>query len=286
LVRALRVPQWVKNLLLFVPLVLDHQVFHGPLLLRATAAFVAFCLAASAAYVINDLTDLQADRAHPTKHARPFASGVLPAGVGWLLAPLLLAGALALGRLLPAQFLGLLALYVGTSTLYSAYLKRVAVLDVILLAGLYTLRVLAGVAATGVRFSTWLLAFSMFLFLSLAFLKRYAELNGFEGGERETLRRRGYQRRDREWLGAMGGASGYLSVLVLALYVNSDEVVRLYRAPPLLWLICPLLLYWIGRMWLLAYRGQIHEDPIIATVRDPLSYLLGALVALVLLLAV
>jgi 4-hydroxybenzoate polyprenyltransferase len=283
--RVLRIPQWVKNVLLFVPLVLDHRLLDPPLLLRAGMAFAAFCLAASAAYVINDLADLEADRTHRTKRDRPFASSLLPPAVGWVMAPLLLVGAGAIGRALPAQFLGLLALYVVTTTLYSTRLKRVAVLDVILLAGLYTLRVLAGVAATGVRFSTWLLAFSMFLFLSLAFLKRYAELTAFQAGEQDSLLRRGYQRRDREWLGAMGGASGYLSVLVLALYVNSDEVVRLYRAPVLLWLICPLLLYWIGRMWLLAYRGQIHEDPIVATFRDPVSYLLGVLVALALVLA-
>jgi 4-hydroxybenzoate polyprenyltransferase len=180
------------------------------------------------------------------------------------------------------DFAALLALYLVTTTAYSVQLKRIAVLDVLVLAGLYTLRVLAGVAGTEVRFSTWLLAFSMFLFLSLAFLKRYAELTAFEAGERETLSRRGYQRRDREWLGAMGGASGYLSVLVLALYLNSEEVVALYRSPLVLWLICPLLLFWTSRMWLLAYRGQVDEDPIVATVRDPSSYVVGALVALML----
>jgi 4-hydroxybenzoate polyprenyltransferase len=280
--RALRAHQWVKNVLVFVPVLLDHRLSEVTTLGRAFAAFVAFCLAASGAYIVNDLLDVHADRAHPTKRHRPFASGALGAGFGWLLAPLLLADALLLGASLGHQFLGLLTLYVVTTTAYSVYLKRIAVLDVLLLAGLYTLRVLAGIAATGVTFSSWLLAFSTFLFLSLAFLKRYAELTAHEAGEREPLKRRGYQRRDREWLGAMGGASGYLSVLVLALYVNSDEVVRLYRAPLLLWLICPLLLYWTGRMWLLAYRGQIHEDPIVTSARDPSSYAVGLLVLLVL----
>ncbi|HEX6434535.1 MAG TPA: hypothetical protein VFZ87_09840, partial [Gemmatimonadales bacterium] len=171
------------------------------------------------------------------------------------------------------------------TTAYSVYLKRVAVLDVLLLAGLYTLRVLAGIAASHVRFSTWLLGFSMFLFLSLAFLKRYAELSQLDGGSGEGLQRRGYLRGDREWLGSMGGASGYISVLVLALYINSDQVVVLYRTPLLLWLICPLLLFWISRMWLLAHRGCINQDPIVATVRDPASYGIGALVALILYLA-
>jgi hypothetical protein len=136
-----------------------------------------------------------------------------------------------------------------------------------------------------VRFSTWLLAFSMFLFLSLAFLKRYAELSELKGGATDTLERRGYLRSDREWLGSMGGASGYLAVLVLALYINSEQVMALYRTPLLLWLICPLLLYWISRMWLLAHRGRIDQDPIVATVRDPVSYVIGALVALVLYVA-
>jgi hypothetical protein len=142
--------------------------------------------------------------------------------------------------------------------------------------------VLGGVAAAEVRFSTWLLAFAMFLFLSLAFLKRYTEVSAMEGAATDPVQRRGYLRGDREWLGSMGGASGYLSVLVLALYINSEQVLALYRAPLLLWLICPLLLFWTSRMWLLAHRGRIHEDPIVATVRDPASYLLGALVALVL----
>jgi 4-hydroxybenzoate polyprenyltransferase len=282
-VRTLRVQQWVKNLLLFVPTVLDHRLQETPVLVRATLAFAAFCCAASGAYILNDLLDLEADRRHRTKRHRPFASGQVPTLLGWVLAPALIAAGCVIALLLgSAHFTALLALYVVTTAAYSVYLKRIAVLDVLVLAGLYTLRVLAGVAATGVRFSTWLLAFSMFLFLSLAFQKRYAELTGFEAGEREMLSRRGYQRADREWLGAMGGASGYLSVLVLALYINSAEVVVLYRAPLVLWLICPLLLYWTSRMWLRAYRGQVDEDPIVATVRDPSSYVVGALVALVL----
>jgi hypothetical protein len=160
----------------------------------------------------------------------------------------------------------------------------VAVLDVILLAGLYTLRVLAGVAASNVRFSTWLLAFSMFLFLSLAFLKRYAELRELPAAV-DGLARRGYIRGDREWLGSMGGSSGYLSVLVLALYISSEQVVALYGTPLLLWLICPLLLFWVSRMWMLGHRGLMNQDPIVAAVRDPASYVIGAIVALILYLA-
>lgn len=283
IVRTLRVQQWVKNLLVLVPAILDHRLFDGPIMLRAGAAFIAFCCAASGAYVLNDLLDREADRRHPVKRSRPFASGQLSAAVGWAMVPLLEAVALIIAfRFGTRSFTGLLLLYVVLTTTYSVVLKRFAVLDVILLAALYTLRVLAGIAATGVRFSTWLLAFAMFLFLSLAFLKRYTELTTVPAPEGEKLPRRGYFDSDREWLASMGGASGYLSVLVLALYINSEEVTALYGNPLVLWLICPLLLYWMGRMWLLAHRGRIADDPIVATVRDPASYVVGALVALVL----
>lgn len=285
LVRALRPHQWVKNLLVFVPVVLDHKLFHAPTMAKAGAAFVAFCCAASSAYIVNDIFDLEADRRHPTKRYRPFASGALLPAVGFALVPALLAAAVAISWRLPRALLALLALYVVLTSAYSLYLKRIAVVDVLLLAGLYTLRVLAGIAAAEVRFSTWLLAFAMFLFLSLAFLKRYTEVSAMEGAATEQVARRGYQRGDREWLGSMGGASGYLSVLVLALYINSEQVVVLYRMPLALWLVCPLLLFWTSRMWLLAHRGKIHDDPIVATVRDPASYLIGVLVAAVLYLA-
>jgi 4-hydroxybenzoate polyprenyltransferase len=285
-VRAVRPHQWVKNLLVFVPVVLDHKITHAESMLRAATAFLAFCCAASSAYVLNDIMDVEADRRHPTKRSRPFAAGTLSPTFGLILGPALLAIGFALSwRVLPSSFVGLLAVYVVLTGAYSLYLKRVAVLDVLLLAGLYTLRVLAGIAASDVRFSTWLLAFSTFLFLSLAFLKRYTEVSAMEGAPTEQVRRRGYLRADREWLGSMGAASGYLSVLVLALYINSEQVIALYRRPLALWLVCPLLLFWIGRMWLLAHRGRVHDDPIVATVRDPASYAVGALVALVLYLA-
>jgi 4-hydroxybenzoate polyprenyltransferase len=283
LLRALRVHQWVKNLLLFVPVLLDHRLFDGSAMLRAAGAFAAFCCAASGGYVLNDLLDLEADRRHPTKRNRPFASGALPTSLGVVMVPVLFGAALWEAAVLQSRpFLNLLLLYVILTAAYSLFFKRLAVVDVLLLAGLYTLRVLAGVEATQVRFSTWLLAFSTFLFLSLAFLKRYTEVRGLDDEADLRARRRGYLREDREWLSSLGSASGYLSVLVFALYINSEQVVALYSRPLLLWLVCPLLLYWIGRMWLLAYRDQIHEDPIVATVRDPTSYLVGALVGLTL----
>jgi 4-hydroxybenzoate polyprenyltransferase len=283
LVRALRPHQWVKNLLVFVPILLDHRLTQPEVVARGVMAFAAFCLAASGAYVLNDILDLEADRSHPIKRHRSFASGALPPRVGYLAAPALIGSSLVVGAgLLAPGFLALLLLYIGLTTAYSAYLKRIVVLDVLLLAGLYTLRVLAGITASGVRFSTWLLAFSTFLFLSLAFLKRHGELTTLGTATAPAVRRRGYLSQDMEWLRTMGAASAYLAVLVLALYLNSDEVIKLYRKPALLFLVCPLLLYWTSRMWLLAHRGEIHEDPIVASARDPSSYVVGLLVLVVL----
>jgi 4-hydroxybenzoate polyprenyltransferase len=273
----------VKNLLVLVPILLDHRLLEPDTVARGLFAFAAFCLAASGAYVVNDLLDREADRTHPTKQYRPFASAALSPGVGYVLAPLLIGMSVVVGAYLnSADFLPLLLLYIVLTTAYSAYLKRIAVLDVLILAGLYTLRVLAGIAASGVRFSTWLLAFAMFVFLSLAFLKRHGEISTLAADATAGSRRRGYLAGDVQWLRTMGAASGYLSVLVLALYLNSDEVVVLYRKPSVLFLVCPLLLFWTSRMWLLAHRGLIHEDPIVASARDPSSYIVGALVGLVL----
>ena len=283
LVRALRPHQWVKNLLLFVPILLDHKLTQPEVVGRGAMAFAAFCLAASGAYVLNDILDLKADRSHPIKRHRSFASGALAPRVGYLVAPALIGASLVVGAgLLASGFLALLLLYIGLTTAYSAYLKRIVVLDVLLLAGLYTLRVLAGITASGVRFSTWFLAFSTFLFLSLAFLKRHGELSTLAAHPAPAVRRRGYLPQDMEWLRTMGAASAYLAVLVLALYLNSDEVVKLYQKPAVLFLVCPLLLYWTSRMWLLAHRGRINEDPIVAAARDPSSYVVGLLVLLVL----
>ena len=276
LVEAIRPHHWVKNVLLFVPLLLSHQVGDASRLAAAAVGFVAFCLCASAAYVLNDLCDREHDRHHPVKRARPFAAGRLSARAGALTAGGLLAGGVALAALLlPPRFTGLLLLYVATTAAYSLYLKRKLLLDVFVLAGLYTGRVLAGGAAAGVAVSEWLLAFCIFFFLSLAFLKRYAELLHLrDGPARAQVRGRAYRVEDLGVIEAVGPASGYLAVLVLALYVNqSPEAVRLYRAPSLLWLVCPVMLYWVTRLWFLARRGAMNEDPILFALKDRVSLL-------------
>lgn len=284
--RALRTYQWVKNVLLFVPLLMAHRVFEPALWLDAVLGFLAFSLAASAGYVINDLADREADRQHPAKRHRPFASGALSPGVGVGLAPALVAAAFGLGWVaLPPVFLLALAAYLVTTLIYSFVLKRKPVVDVMVLAGLYTLRILAGGAATGVPVSEWLLAFSMFFFLSLALLKRFAELKRLGVDPAVSLHGRGYRGVDFAVLRAAGPAAAYLSVLVLTLHTRSDEVSVLYTRPMLLWVVSALLLYWLTRVWLLAGRGEMEDDPILFAAKDPTSYVVFGLIGLTLLVA-
>ena len=283
---ALRVHQWIKNLLVFVPLLMAHRVFDREALLRTIYAFVAWCLCASAVYLFNDQLDLEADRQHPRKKHRALASGALESKFLWLLIPVLLLAGLGIAFLLLPMWFGIsLIIYLAITSAYSAYLKRVLIVDVLLLAALYALRVLSGGFAADIPVSPWLLAFSIFLFLSLAFVKRYAELRNTDYHGLEKNSRRNYSTQDSELLKSFGTASGYLSVLVLVLYINSREVVALYRSPTILWLIGPCLLYWITRVWLLAYRGKMDEDPILFTVKDWPSYLVGVAVALIIIAA-
>ena len=288
-IRALRPHQWVKNLIVFVPLITSHLTSHAysreAALARAIIAFVAFCFCASSVYVINDLLDLESDRQHATKRNRPLASGELPVVAGLLLAPVTLLLAAAATCFLSWNFAGVLAVYVLLSISYSFTLKKIALLDVFVLAGLYTIRLIAGHEASRVDYSFWLLAFSMFIFLSLALLKRFTELEVARRAGGAEPSGRGYVTGDAEIVSALGIANGYLSVLVMALYVNSREVSKLYQEPILLLLVCPLLLFWISRAWLLARRGKMHEDPIVFALKDPVSYLIGILTLAVLWLA-
>jgi 4-hydroxybenzoate polyprenyltransferase/phosphoserine phosphatase len=274
---ALRPHQWVKNLILFVPLITSHQITRPVLALKGLGAFAAFCLCASGVYVMNDLLDLEADRRHPGKCSRPFAAGTLPIPAGLAAFPLLLAAGLCLAWRLSPSFAAVLGIYLVLTTSYSWRLKQVALLDVFCLAALYTIRLIGGHQATAVEYSFWLLVFSMFIFLSLALLKRFVELEAARRQNRPALEGRGYAAGDAQLVAALGSTSGYLAVLVLALYVNSEKVVVLYRRPMLLLLICPLLLYWISRAWMIAHRGQMHGDPIVFALKDRSSYGVGLL---------
>lgn len=286
LARLLRPHQWIKNLLVLVPLVTSHRLLELPLLVAALTALVSFCLAASAVYVLNDLLDLSADRKHPSKRNRPFASGAIPVAWG---PPLVVAlGGAGLGLaawFLPPAFAAALVVYVAATTLYSAWLKRVAMLDVIVLACLYTLRVLAGGLAVGIVVSEWLMAFSLFIFVSLAFAKRYTELARLGDDDGTTLAHRGYRRDDLTVLEVLGPASGLVAVLVLALYIQSQQMQRLYSQPWALWLLCPLLLYWISRVWMKAKRRELDYDPVVFAARDMVSLAVAALAGVLLCVA-
>lgn len=278
--RAMRPHQWVKNLLVLLPLLLSHKLDAG-LALHALIAFAAFSLCASSAYLLNDLLDLRADRRHPSKRLRPFASATLPLLQGLLAAPPLLLVSLALAAVASMDFFWVLLLYYVLTLAYSLRLKQLATLDVMTLAALYTLRIIGGALAVGVPLSFWLLALSMFLFLSLAVAKRYTELHFIKGRRGRKARGRGYEVDDLPLLRNLGISSGYVAVLVLALYVNSPESQALYRHPKLIWLICPLLLYWITRVWITTHRGGMHDDPIVYALRDATSRNIGLLIVLV-----
>lgn len=279
--KAIRVHQWVKNALLFVPLLTSHQWQDPATYLLLALGFLAFSLAASSVYVLNDLLDLPADRQHPSKRHRPFAAGTISLHTGFLLFPLLLIIAFSLLAFLPLAFAGALLVYYVLTLAYSLWLKRVIMLDTILLAALYTMRIIAGTLLIGVEFSFWLLAFSMFLFLSLALVKRYTELVMLrDKGGQKTLGR-GYHAADAPMVAAFGAASGYIAVLVFALYVNNPDVKELYSTPAILWLTTPVWLYWISRVWLLAHRGQMDDDPIVFAVKDLQSIITGIVVLLI-----
>jgi len=283
-IQALRLHQWLKNLLVFIPLVMAHRFRELDLLAKTFIGFLAFGLCASGVYLLNDLVDLQADRHHPQKRHRPFAAGELSLFWGFISIPLLLLFSLLVSLLLPLPFLGMLGIYFILNLTYSFYLKRVALLDVIVLAGLYTLRVMAGSASVGIWPSPWLLAFSTFLFLSLALVKRYAELVIMEA-ETGMAQVRGYQIIDKELLASMGCGSGYVAVLVLAIYISSGVAEVHYARHQLVWLLCPLLLYWISYVWLIAHRGRMHDDPLVFTARDRVSRIVVLLGVAILALA-
>jgi 4-hydroxybenzoate polyprenyltransferase len=285
--RELRPHQWIKNLIIFVPLITSHRFVESALVMHAMLAFVAFSLCASGVYVLNDVLDLEADRQHATKKRRPLASGDLPLSAGLLLIPALFGLGGVTAKFLPWSFAAVLAVYVLLTTSYSWKLKRIVLLDVFVLAGLYTIRLIAGHEATGIEYSFWLLAFSMFIFLSLALLKRYTELLATRQSNKQGPAGRGYVAGDLELVAMLGIGCGFLSVLVMALYVKSPEldVEHLYRNPMLLLLMCPLLLFWVSRAWLVAHRGRMHDDPVVFALKDGVSYLIGALALVVLWLA-
>lgn len=281
--KALRVHQWAKNALIFVPLLASHRLLETQLLLNGLLAFLFFGLCASSVYVLNDLLDLEDDRHHASKCRRPFASGALSIQSGLLAFPLLLlAGFVGAALLLPWKFTVALGAYYLLTLAYSFWLKRRMAMDVIVLAMLYTSRIVAGTFAFSTRLTFWMLAFSMFIFLSLALVKRYAELREARmKGKNQKTRGRGYYPDDLEMISSLGAASGYLSVMVLALYIQDAATASMYHYPQLIWLACPLLLFWITRVWMLTHRGLMHDDPVVFAIKDRASLMIGACFALI-----
>lgn len=276
--KALRVHQWVKNGLIFVPLLASHQFDDSSAVFACLIAFLSFSLCASSVYLLNDLLDLKDDRLHQTKRNRPFAAGALNLVHGLLAAPGLLVVALLLATAVSLDFAIVLICYYILTFAYSFYLKRVVLIDVVTLASLYTVRIVAGAAAIAVPLTFWLLAFSIFVFLSLAIVKRYTELLALKEKSAKKTLGRGYQVEDVELLSSLGGSSGYISVLVLALYINSSEVKALYDQPMLMWPICLVMLYWISRVWIIAHRGEMNDDPIVFALKDKVSMACGLVI--------
>jgi 4-hydroxybenzoate polyprenyltransferase len=282
--KSLRLYQWLKNVLIFVPLLAAHRFNELPLLASTSIAFVSFGFCASSVYVLNDLLDLTDDRRHPRKRHRPFASGALPLAAGLWMIPLLLGLSIGIGLILPRSFLIMVGIYYAMTLAYSLRLKRLVVLDVIVLAALFTVRMMAGSAAVAIWPSSWLLAFSMFLFTSLALVKRYAELATMRLEHGQSARARNYVVSDAEILSTMGVASGIVAVLVLVLYITSGPAQLYYGRHYAIWLVCPVLLFWICYIWLIAHRGGMLDDPMVFALRDRISrFAIGAMAILMIL---
>lgn len=283
--KVFRLYQWIKNILLFVPIFAAHQEITGGVWTNLGLAFLSFSLCASSVYIANDLLDLESDRLHPRKCSRPFASGQVPIWFGVVLIPALLIASLVMAQSVDGSFLPWLLVYFGLTCAYSWVLKRLVLVDCLTLAMLYTLRIIAGAAAVSVPVSFWLLAFSIFLFLSLGFIKRYAELHAQHNSGSNKVQGRGYYLNDTSLTQQLGITSGYAAILLLALYLNSENVIKLYRTPEIIWGAIPLMLLWISWMWLKANCGLMHDDPVVFAVKDRVSLLIGALLIAILILA-
>lgn len=275
--KAIRPHQWAKNGLIFLPLLTSHHLTFASIM-TGIFGFLCFSMAASAIYLINDMVDVEDDRHHPEKMKRPFASGGLTIDEGiWLSLGLLVATLLLSYLWLPASF-WVLASYIAITFLYSFSLKTQPVLDVFCLSTLYTIRVLYGQVINQIESSSWLLAFCVFFFLSLAFMKRTAEIEKTQKKEQPLMARRGYLVEDDSLLKIAGICSGLLSILILTLYINSEKVIRLYAHPDFLWGVAYVMLFWKLRLWLIATRGNMNQDPVLFALKDPVSYVTGALI--------
>lgn len=284
LLRAVRPLQWLKNVLIAVPLIVSHSYMELDAVLLTTLAITLFSLVASGVYILNDILDAENDRLHAQKKERPFASGDMRIAQAIFAAMALpIIGIGAASQLMPSAFAGVLGIYLVVTCLYSFWLKQKALVDVFLLASLYTLRVVAGAAAITVPISMWLVGFSFFLFLSLAYLKRLDELRAFRRGKQ--LLGRGYSKSDAPVVSAFGMGSAIAAVVVLAFFVSAQSEAGVYNNPLILWLLCPISFYWLNRIWFKAARGQVGYDPVVFAVKDKVSFICAALMVVVALAA-
>ena len=283
--KMLRIHQWIKNLLLFIPLIAANQFTNSTQWIHLLVAFFSFSFCTSAVYIINDLSDLENDRKHPQNKNRPFASGKIPTWAGIALIPFLLFICVILASCLGGSFLIWLAVYFVLTCIYSWGLKKLALIDCLMLAFFYTLRILAGGSVVHIKLSFWLLGFSIFLFLSLAFVKRYTELNLVKFSLIDNPKGRGYYLSDSSLIKVFGVSSGYCAVLLLALYLNSTEIIHLYKTPEYIWGAVPLMMMWVSWVWMQADRGKMHDDPILFAIKDTTSLLIGLLLTILFVLA-
>jgi 4-hydroxybenzoate polyprenyltransferase/phosphoserine phosphatase len=275
---TLRLHQWAKNLLLALPFIAARQTLNLDTSFRFMLAFLAFSLVASGIYVLNDLSDRHTDRLHPTKKRRPIAAGEISIPAALALAFLLPVSGLLLAWSISTGFQVLLGIYIIANLAYSFLLKRTPMLDVVILSGMYSLRIFAGGEATHTPVSYWLLVFSTFFFMGLALLKRYTEVSSLLLSDlKADFSGRGYLSSDTLLLFGLGLGCSVASVLVFSLYLNSPQVSNLYSNPAYLWFLIPMLLYWNGRTWLLAVRKMVHDDPVIFALRDRVSWLIAFL---------
>ncbi len=285
--KALRIHQWSKNIIIFIPILAAHKLFETQVIQQSVLAFVSFCMFASSGYILNDILDIEADRNHSKKKSRPFASGALSIPIGFILLLTLFAAGFLIAQATTKPFVLVVLGYFVLTCSYSIYLKSQPIVDVIVLAGLYTIRIFAGHEATAIKYSHWLLSFSFFFFLCLALVKRYSEL--FELNKKnvnnDKVSGRDYVVSDLNTVLGLGVSTGTISVLIIFLYLTSPDVYILYKAPQFLWLVIPVLTYWISRLWLLAGRGEVNQDPVIFALKDRASYIVFAIVFIVLFLS-
>ena len=283
---SLRPHQWLKNFLIFIPLLAARQIFNEEKIIIAGLMFISFSLVASSVYIFNDLVDLSADRAHPRKRFRPLASKKIEILHGKLLAFFFLIFGIILAFLISKTFLNILLIYFLISTVYSLLLKQKIIIDICVLAILYTIRIIAGGIVLNINLSVWLLMFSLFFFFSLAAIKRQAELVDMIKRKKIKTLNRGYQTKDLPIISVAGLAAGYISILIMAFYVNSPEVVKLYSEPLALWGICFVLLFWITKISIITHRGYMHDDPIVYAVKDFTSQMCFLLILLFVLIGI